>query len=165
MQIYARGKKADENRTGMTIVGTCSYLMPGDDQKIDLMARVIRRMHTPRKQLRYLKIYAGFDYQFANAKWVNRREANLEGRFMESRAKDDSVPFISEAVHKRQEFLGGGGMQDANDHEWNDYDGYYDEDGDLTKGEIGSQNKVDTSPIAVMRNSKWKDPPFFCKLR
>ena len=46
------------------------------------------------------------------------------------------------------------------DHKWNDYEGCYDEDEDLAKGETESQNKVDVSPITVMRNSKWKDEPF-----
>ncbi len=94
LEIHQGVKWPTKERTGMTVIGTCSYLVPGDEQKTTLMKKLVCDMYTPLKQWRYLKIYAGFDHQFANAKRVSKREINLQAGYRATSMKDDSVPFI-----------------------------------------------------------------------
>jgi hypothetical protein len=52
-----------------------------------------------------------------------------------------------------------GEIDEAIDLEWNNYDGYYAQDENLAENGIESQNKIDTSPIAIMKVATWWDEP------
>ena len=137
----------------MKVIGTAYYLMPGDDKKVTKFQQVFGNMYTPRKQMKWFRIWSGFDLQFTNAKRVNRREINLEATYPPTNLRDDSVPFISEVLAKNKrldeqhERIRPGDTDCAIDEDWNDYDGYYDKDYDPTEGQAASQNKVDTSQL------------------
>ena len=86
-----------------------------------------------------MRIYAGFDYHFANATRVNKREINLHAEYRATNPRDDSLPFINEVLTKNrrmahaQECAGEGEDGDTLDSEWNDHRGYYNQDEDLDR--------------------------------
>ena len=75
--IYGGPKNADINHPDMMAIGSLYYLMPGEDRKTALFAKVTEGMTQAPKHLRCLHIYAGFDSEFSEAQWINRREAEI----------------------------------------------------------------------------------------
>ena len=65
LTVYSGPKHADSKRSELSAIRSFYYLMPGDDQKTRLFAKVIEGMTSAMKHLRYLHIYAGFDDEFS----------------------------------------------------------------------------------------------------
>ena len=54
-------------------------------------------MHKPQKHWRCLKIYAGYDKFFRDARWLNKKEASNPVQHPPSSPTDDSIPWVDEA--------------------------------------------------------------------
>ena len=66
LTIWGGPKNAASQSADLSPIGAFYYLMPGDDLKTNLFAKVAEDMTNAIKHLRYLLIYAGFDHEFSD---------------------------------------------------------------------------------------------------
>ena len=119
--------------------------MPGDDPKTVAMHEVIESLSTRTKHLRSLSLYAGFDPEFSEAKWITKRESSSKVPHIASSLSDDSIPWVDEIDDL--------GEVDMEDFDTNDQDEMQDR--------ISRYTKLDSivQPIATMECGTWTEEP------
>ena len=126
--------------------------MPGDDQKTASSAKVTEGMSWAKKHVRYLRIYAGFDPEYSEAKWVGRRESEIRVPHPPSSLTEGSTPWAHEvdrpvSGNKRAE-LHDNPNDDTNEFDLNDQDEL---DNNITR--FTDLAAISTQPITTMKSA------------